>query len=138
MGVGSYREEADGVMATRVSRSDPVYRITGAQTGLSAEQRARTRRYLTSMAIRTVCFLGAIVAHGPLRWALVVGAALLPYIAVVGANVGRERDGGGLQTVLPEPRPSLGPSALMIGPGDPPAAGPDPDPQEPRPNDGNR
>lgn len=43
------------------------------------------------MAIRTVCFIGAIIASGWLRWALVAGAVLLPYVAVVMANAGRKR-----------------------------------------------
>lgn len=39
------------------------------------------------MAIRTMCFIGAVVVGpGVLRWVLVVGAFLLPYIAVVMAN----------------------------------------------------
>lgn len=38
------------------------------------------------MAIRTVCFVGAVIATGPLRWGLLVGAIFLPYIAVVLAN----------------------------------------------------
>lgn len=42
------------------------------------------------MAIRTVCFLGAILASGWLRWLLVAGAVLLPYVAVVMANAGRK------------------------------------------------
>jgi len=43
------------------------------------------------MAIRTVCFIGAIIASGWLRWALVAGAVLLPYVAVIMANAGRKR-----------------------------------------------
>jgi hypothetical protein len=42
------------------------------------------------MAIRTFCFLGAVVADGWLRWALAAGAIVLPYLAVVVANGGRE------------------------------------------------
>ena len=68
-----------------VARTSSVT-ITGAQAPLSADQRARTRRYLISMAIRTVCFIGAIIATGWLRWALVAGAVLLPYVAVIMAN----------------------------------------------------
>ncbi|MCB0916065.1 MAG: DUF3099 domain-containing protein [Actinobacteria bacterium] len=67
-----------------------VYRITTAHQGLSTDQRARTRRYLVSMGIRTVCFIGAVLADGWLRWALVAGAVVLPYLAVVVANGGRE------------------------------------------------
>jgi hypothetical protein len=33
------------------------------------------------------------MAHGILRWVLIVGAVALPYFAVVIANAGRERGG---------------------------------------------
>ncbi len=46
------------------------------------------------MAIRTACFIGAIIADGWLRWALVAGAVFLPYVAVVMANAGRSRSSG--------------------------------------------
>ena len=104
------------------TRSAPVYRITGVQTPLSADLRGRTRRYLISMGLRTACFLGAIVAHGPLRWALVVCAVVLPWISVIGANAGREPDRalpGTVDHVLD--RTALGPPA----PADPSPAGPD-------------
>ncbi|MFM2438821.1 MAG: hypothetical protein RLZ55_1646 [Actinomycetota bacterium] len=83
-----------------------VYRITDAHVGLSEDQQARTRRYLISMAVRTVCFLGAVVADGWLRWTLVAGAVLLPYIAVVIANGGRERnhDGDDVRSVYVQPQ----------------------------------
>jgi hypothetical protein len=81
-------------------RSEPVYRITGAGTSLSEEQRGRTRRYLWSMGIRTVCFLAAIVAQGWLRWILVVLALVLPWVSVVSANVGRERGRADLPTTV--------------------------------------
>ena len=42
------------------------------------------------MGIRTACFLLAIVASGPLRWVLFTAAVVLPYVAVVVANGGRE------------------------------------------------
>jgi Protein of unknown function (DUF3099) len=74
-----------------VARSDDSISITGAKVPLSEDQKQRTRRYLMSMAIRTVCFIGAILASGWLRWALVAGAVLLPYFAVVMANAGRSR-----------------------------------------------
>jgi Flp pilus assembly protein TadB len=101
----------------RFDRSGPVYRITGAQTSLATDQRARTRRYLMSMSIRTVCFLCAIVAHGPLRWVLVVGAVVLPYVAVVGANAGRERDSSRLPDVLPQAAQTGGAPVRGLGSG---------------------
>ncbi len=73
-----------------MARSTESISITGAQVSRVEDQRARTRRYLFSMAIRTVCFVGAILASGWLRWALVAGAVVLPYVAVVMANAGRK------------------------------------------------
>ena len=43
---------------------EQIVPITGARVGLSEDQRLRTRRYLISMSIRTVCFIGAIIATG--------------------------------------------------------------------------
>jgi hypothetical protein len=70
---------------------EPVYQITGARRGVREDVDARTRRYLVSMGIRTVCFILAVVASGWLRWAFIVAAILLPYLSVVFANGGRER-----------------------------------------------
>jgi Protein of unknown function (DUF3099) len=100
----------------RASRSEPVYRITGAPTPLSADVRARTRRYLWSMGVRTACFLGAIVAQGPLRWLLVAGALLLPYVSVVVANAGHERTTGAqVETAEPPERPGIAPAPGPTG-----------------------
>ena len=54
----------------------------------------RRRRYLLSMLIRTLCFVGAVVADGWLRWVLVAGAFVLPYVAVVMANSASPRIAG--------------------------------------------
>lgn len=67
-------------------RRDEVYQITGARQAASVGRDFRTRRYLISMAIRTVCFLGAVFVHGWLRWVMIAGAIVLPYVAVVMAN----------------------------------------------------
>lgn len=91
-----------------MSSHDEVYSITSARTGLSAEQSGRTRRYLISMLIRTVCFLGAVVADGWLRWVLLAGAVILPYFAVVIANAGRENGADESPSmVLYEQRPQI-------------------------------
>lgn len=76
---------------------DTVHRVTSAREGLSQEQRARTRRYLIQMFIRTACFVGAVAAHmsnapGWVTWSFVAGAVVLPYVAVVMVNAGREND----------------------------------------------
>ena len=86
-----------------------MYRITGAPTAQSEDLRGRTRRYLLSMGLRTVCFIGATVVSGPLRWILIVGAVLLPYLAVVFANAGRaSRASAPPTTVHQRNRPALG------------------------------
>lgn len=68
-----------------------VYSITQAGTSLSVDQKSRQVRYLWSMSLRTICFVGAVIATGPLRWILLAGAVFLPYFAVIIANAGRER-----------------------------------------------
>ena len=66
-------------------------RITTASTALSDDVAARTRRYLVQMGVRVVCFLGAVLVDHWTRWVLLAGAVVLPYLAVVLANAGRER-----------------------------------------------
>lgn len=97
-----------------MAQRDPVYRITNANVGLSHDQSARTRKYLVSMAIRTVCFLGAVVTQGWMRWALVVGAVILPYLAVVVANAGRERTKDqDLTIIVPDTSRALPPPGVI-------------------------
>ena len=68
-------------------------RITSAAESRDADIASRQKRYLLSMGLRTVCFVGAIVVGGGwLRWVLVVAAILLPYVAVVMANAVNSRD----------------------------------------------
>ena len=56
----------------------------------------RQHRYLIMMGIRAICFAVAIVLFvDHLRWLILipaVGAIVIPYIAVVFANGGREPD----------------------------------------------
>ena len=62
-------------------------RITTASASRNDEIAGRQRRYVISMTIRTLCFVAAIlVGPGWVRWVLVAGALLLPYVAVVMAN----------------------------------------------------
>mgnify|MGYP006277307823 CR=1 FL=1 len=69
-----------------------VHSITDAQRGTAEQQAGRTKKYLISMSIRTVCFILAIVIPGWPRVAFIVAAVVLPYLAVVIANAGREND----------------------------------------------
>ncbi len=87
---------ADGGTVTRKQRDGGpgVFRITGARTGLAEDIRGRQRRYVISMSVRTVAVILAATLWNVERYvaivALVLGA-VLPYIAVVIANAGRER-----------------------------------------------
>jgi hypothetical protein len=67
-------------------RQPEAVRITTAPVSRKDELAHRQRRYVISMTIRTLCFIGAVAAHGWLRWGLVGAAFVLPYIAVVMAN----------------------------------------------------
>ncbi|MCM2391559.1 DUF3099 domain-containing protein [Streptomyces albipurpureus] len=70
-----------------------VFRITGARQGLADDVRGRQRRYVISMSVRTVSVvLGAVLWNVERHVAIValVLGILLPYIAVVIANAGRE------------------------------------------------
>lgn len=80
----------------RASRQPPAdaVSITTAAPSAAEDVAARQRRYLFSMGLRTVCFIGAVVVGpGILRWVLIVGAVFLPYVAVVLANTTVPRKG---------------------------------------------
>lgn len=70
-----------------------VFRITGARQGLAEDVRGRQRRYVISMSVRTVSVVAAAALWNVERYVAIVGLALgvlLPYVAVVIANAGRE------------------------------------------------
>jgi len=76
-------------------RKQQVVSITSAATSHSEDLIGREWRYGISMGIRTMCFLGAVIASGPLRWALIAGALLLPYTSVILANAGVRKKSDG-------------------------------------------
>ena len=67
-----------------------LHNITTAQKGLSDDLPRRQRRYFISMMIRTACFLLAVILPSPYRWIALAGSLIIPYVAVVMANAGRE------------------------------------------------
>ncbi|MCZ2526065.1 DUF3099 domain-containing protein [Streptomyces sp. HB2AG] len=90
-------------------KSQQVFRITGARSGLAEDVRRRQRRYIISMGVRTLSFIAAATLWNVWRPLSVVALALglvLPYVSVVIANAGREN------------APSL-PSAFIETPGRP-------------------
>jgi low temperature requirement protein LtrA len=93
-----------------------VYRVTAARQSRTADIRRRYRRYAISMGIRTLCFVAAVLTQGPARWVLFAAALILPYVAVVMANAGRERDNSSMERVILPSRTQLPP----IHPTEPP------------------
>ncbi|MEV0399467.1 DUF3099 domain-containing protein [Actinoallomurus sp. NPDC050550] len=83
-------------------REQPVvYTVTDARKPLSEDIMYRERRYLIMMGIRALCFLLSILfafaLPGAWRWLAVValiGSVVLPYVAVIFANGGREPESG--------------------------------------------
>ena len=84
-----------------------VVSITGARRSHSDDINRRMSRYLTSMAIRTVCVVLVVVIDHPVRWAFAVGALVLPYIAVVMANARGERTAVRAPVPVPPARVAL-------------------------------
>jgi hypothetical protein len=89
-------------MRKRAQTDQVVHDISGARSGLSVEQLDRSKRYMWSMALRMACFIGALVVDGPLRWVLLAGSLVLPWVAVVVANAGRESGNTGSAAYINE------------------------------------
>jgi hypothetical protein len=71
------------------------------------------------MGIRTGCVIAAIFVPGWPRWVLIAGAVVLPYLAVVVANAGRENDEPGDARVTAATVRELPPPTRVIeGPDD--------------------
>jgi hypothetical protein len=91
----------------RHRHDEPVVQsVTSVPESLAEEQAGRIRRYLITMAIRTLCFIGAVVTatQGAPWWlwgTLAVLAIVLPYVAVVLANAVRPRLSGSSAPVAP-------------------------------------
>lgn len=88
-----------------------TFRITGARQGLSEDVRGRQRRYVISMAVRTVAVVLTAVLWNierPVAIATLVLGLVVPYVAVVIANAGRENVPSLPSTfVTAPPRPML-------------------------------
>ncbi|MCW2845359.1 MAG: hypothetical protein JWN22_3275 [Nocardioides sp.] len=81
----------DEGMARDLSRHrEDAVRITTAASSRDADINARQKRYLLSMSIRSICFIGAVsTAIAGITWLwpwLIAAALILPYVAVVMAN----------------------------------------------------
>lgn len=98
-------------MLRKQSKSQ-VFRITGARQGLDEDVRGRQRRYVISMGIRTLSVILAVTLWNVARPVAIVALVLgfvLPYVAVVIANAGRENAPSKPSTFVSAPtRPILG------------------------------
>lgn len=80
-----------------------MHTVTSATTASTDDQAVRIRRYLTMMGIRVVCFGLVFVTTGWLRIVIIIGAVVLPYIAVVVANAVRPAEQGQITPVTARP-----------------------------------
>jgi hypothetical protein len=101
--------------AGKEPKGDQVYSITSASSGRSDDLGRREKAYGISMGIRTLCFVGAVIAWqtvgGWIPWVLLVGALVLPYTSVILANAGVRTKGRGTNIIPPEPRGAIGPGS---------------------------
>jgi hypothetical protein len=82
------------VKVGHAARDQQVHLVTQARRPMSEDIRYRQTRYLIMMGIRAVCFgVTVIMFINHLGWFALLpaaGAIIIPYIAVVFANGGRE------------------------------------------------
>jgi len=98
--------------------------ITSAPEPLADDQARRLHRYFLQMGFRVVCFWGAYLASGWLRWTLVAIAIVLPYIAVILVNAGRDKveyDTSPMVPQAPRELPPLAEGATVVEQVDDPA-----------------
>lgn len=79
--------------------------ITSADESLTMRTSRRMRRYVISMVIRIGCFGAAFLTEGWVRWVCVIGAVVLPTIAVILGNESAEP--GQEPQAYTHPRPEL-------------------------------
>ncbi|NRD07595.1 DUF3099 domain-containing protein [Rathayibacter agropyri] len=98
--------------------------LTSLPPSPSAERRSRAIKYSIAMSIRLLCVICLLFAHGWWLLFFAIGAVVLPYFAVVLANVGSAGERGNVERpgaiVLsrPAPRPAAdAPAATNSGVG---------------------
>lgn len=75
--------------------------VTSVPSNADDDINARMKHYLVTMAIRTGCFVLAVVSQGWVRWTCIALAVVLPYVAVVFANARAPRSAGRVSAVTP-------------------------------------
>ena len=82
--------------------------ITSLPQSPDEERRGRVLRYSVAMGVRIVCVILALVLHGWFQLIAIIGAVLLPYFAVVVANVAVRGKGDEVLRPGPIARKELG------------------------------
>jgi len=73
-------------------RAAKIVSVTSVRRALDEDIQGRSRRYLVSMVFRLICFvLVLVIPNWPIRIVLGICAVVIPAIAVLVANAGRER-----------------------------------------------
>ena len=86
---------------------EPTVLITDARESKSVEINRRQRQYMVTMGLRTACFLGLVLTQNNFRWLFLVGAVVLPWIAVLFVNQRDKRGGKGAFAKPDIQRPAL-------------------------------
>ncbi len=105
-------------------KNDAQQSATSLPQSPDAEADGRMKKYFIMMSVRVACFvlMVTVTPYSWYTWAFAVGAAVLPYLAVVVANVG-SRDPShravsperALPAATPEPQaPTLPPQVIRI------------------------
>lgn len=98
-------------------KKQPVQSVTALPRSFEEEQHSRVIKYSIAMGIRMLCFSLVFFVQGWWLLVAIVGALVLPYIAVVLANTASPGSGapvlrpGGLVRVTPSPEPTPSPDA---------------------------
>lgn len=74
-------------------KSTPIASLTTLPKSPTDDRQQRMKRYLIAMAVRLVCIGLCFVVQGWWLAVFAAGAIVLPYLAVVLANVGHEPPG---------------------------------------------
>jgi hypothetical protein len=77
--------------------SKQQHSITTLPPSPDEEHRARVVKYSVTMGIRTVCVILALFLHGWWQAAAIAGAVVLPYFAVMVANIKKQSGGAAVE-----------------------------------------
>ena len=95
---------------------DEVFSVTSAPTSAAADRDERSRRYTIAMTVRVMCFAGIFLVHGWMRGVMVGLMIVLPYVAVLIANAGRESKRGNPPQVAPQDLTAIEGRTDALGP----------------------